>query len=198
MSGFSRANAELDGQSYGAVGDGSHFALPQQQDLFGMDFGSTSVCSSSTDASTESPPTPVCLVNNRSPIDGNFVWTPGLDSRRHGRQQSMQSYFDALPGRASVGDAGLKIEPTLFHKARRREQNRIAQRAFRERKEYHAKQLEDSVAALREEHRALQKKYDQLRDAHTRLQEVIKVLLQSNYVAVEEKARDSSMASDGG
>ena len=29
----------------------------------------------------------------------------------------MQSYFDPMPGRASAVDTGLKIEPTLFHKA---------------------------------------------------------------------------------
>ncbi|KAK4497756.1 hypothetical protein PRZ48_010409 [Zasmidium cellare] len=188
----------MDIQAFDGVNDGTHFAIPQTGDLFGMDFGTAGICSSSTDASTASPPEPVSLVNN-SPTDGNFVWSSSLGSRHHGRQQSMQSYFDSMPGRASVVDTGLKIEPTLFHKARRREQNRIAQRAFRERKEYHAKQLEDSMAELREEHRVLQKKYAQLRDAHIRLQEGIKVLLQSNHVALEdEKPGDSSVASDGG
>ncbi|THG94786.1 hypothetical protein EW026_g6753 [Hermanssonia centrifuga] len=53
---------------------------------------------------------------------------------------------------------------------KRKEQNRAAQRAFRERKEKHVKDLEDKVAALEAKHQLAESENDNLRDLLSRLQ----------------------------
>ena len=68
----------------------------------------------------------------------------------------------------------------LTHSQRRREQNRIAQRAFRERKETRLKQLEKRIAELKTEQRCLERRYNDLRTAHLRLQSGLKILLDAS------------------
>ncbi|KIJ32057.1 hypothetical protein M422DRAFT_84080, partial [Sphaerobolus stellatus SS14] len=53
---------------------------------------------------------------------------------------------------------------------KRKEQNRAAQRAFRERKEKHVKDLEDRVAQLEAKTETQAAENDNLRDMLTRLQ----------------------------
>jgi len=67
--------------------------------------------------------------------------------------------------RKSAG--GPKDESRLL---KRKEQNRAAQRAFRERKEKHVKDLEDQVAELTSKHNEAQHENENLRDLLTRLQ----------------------------
>ncbi|KIO07348.1 hypothetical protein M404DRAFT_43642, partial [Pisolithus tinctorius Marx 270] len=54
---------------------------------------------------------------------------------------------------------------------KRKEQNRAAQRAFRERKEKHVKDLEDQVAALEAKNEEAQTENNNLRDLLSRLQQ---------------------------
>jgi len=75
---------------------------------------------------------------------------------------------------------------TVVHKdevrlARRKEQNRAAQRAFRERKERHVKDLEDRVAELEDAQRAKESENENLRDLLHRLQEENQNLKQQQF-----------------
>lgn len=64
---------------------------------------------------------------------------------------------------------------------RRKEQNRAAQRAFRERKEKHVHELEGRVAELEATQRAKDVENENLRDLLTRLQEENRVLKESSF-----------------
>ena len=59
---------------------------------------------------------------------------------------------------------------------RRRAQNRAAQRAFRERKEKHAKDLESQLAALTEKYRNLESSHTELNAAYNKLRKTIELL----------------------
>lgn len=58
---------------------------------------------------------------------------------------------------------------------RRRAQNRAAQRAFRERKEKHARDLEQALAALTEKHRSLETNHAELSAAYEKLKKAIEL-----------------------
>ncbi|PFH50725.1 hypothetical protein AMATHDRAFT_75415 [Amanita thiersii Skay4041] len=68
---------------------------------------------------------------------------------------------------AGAGPTSAKDETRLL---KRKEQNRAAQRAFRERKEKHVKDLEDKVAALEAKNEQAQSENENLRDLLSRLQ----------------------------
>lgn len=68
--------------------------------------------------------------------------------------------------RKSTGNASVDESRLL----KRKEQNRAAQRAFRERKEKHVKDLEDKVAALEERNATTQQENETLREVVSRLQ----------------------------
>ena len=59
---------------------------------------------------------------------------------------------------------------------RRRAQNRAAQRAFRERKERHARDLETALAALNEKYRTLETSHTELSAAYDKLRKTIELL----------------------
>jgi septal ring factor EnvC (AmiA/AmiB activator) len=59
---------------------------------------------------------------------------------------------------------------------RRRAQNRAAQRAFRERKEKHAKDLEQQLAALTTKYRSLETSHAELAAAYEKLRKTIELL----------------------
>ncbi|KAF7784786.1 transcriptional regulator family: bZIP [Agaricus bisporus var. burnettii] len=80
--------------------------------------------------------------------------------------------------RKSIGGATQKDETRLM---KRKEQNRAAQRAFRERKEKHVKDLEDKVAELEAKNDAAQHENENLRDLLSRLQSENVMLKQSNF-----------------
>ena len=79
---------------------------------------------------------------------------------------------------------------------RRREQNRVAQRAFRERKESKLKQLEKRITELKSEHRNLERKYNNLRTAHIRLQSGLRILLDASGTFDGEETDSPSTAGD--
>ncbi|KAI0089870.1 hypothetical protein BDY19DRAFT_89397 [Irpex rosettiformis] len=64
---------------------------------------------------------------------------------------------------------------------KRKEQNRAAQRAFRERKEKHVKDLEDKVAALEAKNQLANSENDNLRDLLSRLQSENMALKQASF-----------------
>jgi len=59
---------------------------------------------------------------------------------------------------------------------RRRAQNRAAQRAFRERKEKHARDLEQALSALTEKYRSLESSHSELNAAYEKLRKTIELL----------------------
>jgi hypothetical protein len=67
-------------------------------------------------------------------------------------------------------------ERTHTTSGRRRAQNRAAQRAFRERKEKHAKDLESQLAALTEKYRSLESSHTELNAAYDKLRKTIELL----------------------
>ena len=84
----------------------------------------------------------------------------------------------------------------LIISQRRREQNRVAQRAFRERKESKLKQLEKRIAELKSDHRSLEKRYNNLRTAHLRLQSGLRILLDASGTFDGDDTETSSTAVD--
>lgn len=76
---------------------------------------------------------------------------------------------------------------------KRKEQNRAAQRAFRERKEKHVKDLEDKVAALEEKNKEAQNENSNLRDLLARLQEENLALKQAQFTFSMPKPIDHSV-----
>lgn len=67
-------------------------------------------------------------------------------------------------------------ERTHTTSGRRRAQNRAAQRAFRERKEKHAKDLESQLAALTDKYRSLESSHTELTAAYDKLRKTIELL----------------------
>jgi septal ring factor EnvC (AmiA/AmiB activator) len=63
---------------------------------------------------------------------------------------------------------------------RRRAQNRAAQRAFRERKEKHARDLETQLAALTDKYNKLETSHTELNAAYEKLRKTIELLTQDN------------------
>lgn len=78
---------------------------------------------------------------------------------------------------------------------KRKEQNRAAQRAFRERKEKHVKDLEDKVAALEAKNKDALNENSNLRDLLARLQEENLALKQAQFTFSMPKPIDHSQAS---
>ncbi|KAG6891006.1 hypothetical protein C0992_011283 [Termitomyces sp. T32_za158] len=81
---------------------------------------------------------------------------------------------------------------------KRKEQNRAAQRAFRERKEKHVKDLEDKVAALEAQNEAASAENENLRDLLNRLQQENLSLKQASFTFAVPKnggAPDNTQAS---
>ncbi|KAF2636889.1 hypothetical protein P280DRAFT_552693 [Massarina eburnea CBS 473.64] len=70
---------------------------------------------------------------------------------------------------------------------RRRAQNRAAQRAFRERKDKHARDLEVQLAALTDKHHRLQSSYSELNAAYEKLRKTIELITQDDDAEGEEE-----------
>ncbi|KAH9938989.1 uncharacterized protein BXZ73DRAFT_44209 [Epithele typhae] len=71
---------------------------------------------------------------------------------------------------------------------KRKEQNRAAQRAFRERKEKHVRDLEDKVAALEAKNQLSEQENENLRDLLTRLQSENMMLKQAAFTFTASRA----------
>ena len=67
-----------------------------------------------------------------------------------------------------------------MHTQRRRAQNRAAQRAFRERKEKHARDLEAQLAVLTEKYNKLETSHSDLSAAYEKLRKTIELLTQDD------------------
>jgi len=70
---------------------------------------------------------------------------------------------------------------------RRRAQNRAAQRAFRERKEKHARDLEAQLAVLNEKYNKLESSHTELNAAYDKLRKTIELLTQDDDAEGEDE-----------
>ncbi|KZT08946.1 uncharacterized protein LAESUDRAFT_735646 [Laetiporus sulphureus 93-53] len=80
---------------------------------------------------------------------------------------------------------------------KRKEQNRAAQRAFRERKEKHVKDLEDKVAALEAKNQMTESENENLRDLLSRLQNENMMLKQAAFTFSVPRDNGSNMGNGG-
>ncbi|KAH8706136.1 hypothetical protein GQ44DRAFT_777800 [Phaeosphaeriaceae sp. PMI808] len=71
-------------------------------------------------------------------------------------------------------------ERTHTTSGRRRAQNRAAQRAFRERKEKHARDLESQLSALADKYNKLESSHSELNGAYDKLRKTIELLTQDD------------------
>ncbi|KAF2201485.1 hypothetical protein GQ43DRAFT_415743 [Delitschia confertaspora ATCC 74209] len=74
---------------------------------------------------------------------------------------------------------------------RRRAQNRAAQRAFRERKEKHARDLETQLNALTEKYRTLESSHNELNAAYEKLRKTIELLMKDDDEDAEGEDEES-------
>lgn len=81
---------------------------------------------------------------------------------------------------------------------RRRAQNRAAQRAFRERKEKHARDLEVQLSALSEKYNKLEMSHTELNAAYEKLRKTMELLTQDDDVEDDHNSivRRKSNSSD--
>lgn len=70
---------------------------------------------------------------------------------------------------------------------RRRAQNRAAQRAFRERKEKHARDLEVQLSAMTERYNKLELSHTELNAAYEKLRKTIELLTQGDNIEGEDE-----------
>lgn len=88
-------------------------------------------------------------------------------------------FAHAEPVFAQVSQSG-PTERTHTTSGRRRAQNRAAQRAFRERKEKHARDLEFQLSALTEKYNKLEVSHTELNAAYDKLRKTIELLTQDD------------------
>ncbi|KAF2805720.1 uncharacterized protein BDZ99DRAFT_110337 [Mytilinidion resinicola] len=89
-------------------------------------------------------------------------------------------------------------ERTHTTSGRRRAQNRAAQRAFRERKEKHAKDLEAQLAVLTEKYRHLESSHGELNAAYDKLRKTIELLTADDSESVGGGAEGEKQGELGG
>ncbi|KAI5119792.1 hypothetical protein M0805_006590 [Coniferiporia weirii] len=110
------------------------------------------------------------------------------DGPNHKSQHTSSSKKSSSARRKSMGTSNADESRLL----KRKEQNRAAQRAFRERKEKHVKDLEDKVAALEEKNVVALTENESLREVVSRLQTENVRLRQSSFTfAVPSSASGS-------
>ncbi|KAK7059221.1 DNA-binding transcription factor yap1 [Paramarasmius palmivorus] len=156
-------------QFLSGFGDGVN---PQSLSQFSM----PSTISPISDDSSPSPP-------NANKSDGNKRSPEGMDEPTESalKRKASDDDFEEGPSQKNQHTANNKKGGTTKRKAsgsggdetrllKRKEQNRAAQRAFRERKEKHVRDLEDKVAALEAKNEATTTENENLRDLLSRLQ----------------------------
>lgn len=120
-------------------------------------------------------PTPTPTDMSLSSGDSTFVTPPPLEASRPSisEQQHVTSGVSSFPSLIS--------EFSLMHfLQRRRAQNRAAQRAYRERKEKHARGLEAKLLEMTEKYKNLEISHAQLKVAHDKLGKIFDLLVKGD------------------
>ncbi|KAF9066565.1 hypothetical protein BDP27DRAFT_1384274 [Rhodocollybia butyracea] len=162
---------------------------------------------SATPSSEDSSPSPQTS-NKQSPeATNNYEDSPDTGLKRKASDEDMDdspSQKNAhtsssgkkdkvAPSRRKSSGAGPSKDETRLIK--RKEQNRAAQRAFRERKEKHVKDLEDKVAALENKNQQATTENENLRDLLSRLQSENMALKQASFTFSVPKQQQQPAAS---
>ncbi|KDQ54956.1 hypothetical protein JAAARDRAFT_60403 [Jaapia argillacea MUCL 33604] len=153
-----------------------------------------------SDESSPSPPSPNSAhtsSRSRRQSTGLSTQGPAHGNSDHGdlKRKASEEDFEEGPSRKTAhpdtaangkkGSARRKSTGNPHHDEsrllKRKEQNRAAQRAFRERKEKHVRDLEDKVAALEAKNAVAQSENENLRDLLTRLQSENMQLRQASF-----------------
>ncbi|KAI0079065.1 hypothetical protein K474DRAFT_1592799 [Panus rudis PR-1116 ss-1] len=161
----------------------------------------------SSDSSSPSPPSAGDTPSR--PQSGVFNTPtsehPSLEESNLKRKASNED-MDSEPSHKSAHTSAFKTVSSSRRKStgnphqdeirllKRKEQNRAAQRAFRERKEKHVKDLEDKVAALEAKNQAAESENENLRDLLQRLQSENMALKSGQFTFAMPKNGDMSAA----
>ncbi|KAK7706135.1 hypothetical protein SLS57_009787 [Botryosphaeria dothidea] len=97
-------------------------------------------------------------------------------AQQGGRAPPVRSASNGSTWSAGSASGGVQAERTHVTSGRRRAQNRAAQRAFRERKEKHAKDLEAKLAVLSERYGRLEASHKELGEAYEKLRRTLELL----------------------
>ncbi|KAB2580156.1 Basic-leucine zipper (bZIP) transcription factor [Lasiodiplodia theobromae] len=120
---------------------------------------------------------PLQIVNEQGFGHGRM---PPARSASNGSTWSVGSGSRSIGGGSGNGGGGgaatANVERTHVTSGRRRAQNRAAQRAFRERKEKHAKDLEAQLAVLSDRYGKLEQSHAELNTAYERLRRTLELL----------------------
>ncbi|KAJ7789461.1 hypothetical protein B0H14DRAFT_2472064 [Mycena olivaceomarginata] len=139
-----------------------------------------------TPPSEDSSPSPPQQSGSKSPEDEHDLKRKASDDDLSDgpSQKTQHTSGNGKKGtgtrRKSSGGGG-NANPDETRLMKRKEQNRAAQRAFRERKEKHVKDLEDKVAALEAKNDAATSENENLRDLLSRLQNENVMLKESSF-----------------
>ncbi|KAF7367426.1 BZIP family transcriptional factor [Mycena sanguinolenta] len=145
-----------------------------------------------TPPSEDSSPSPPQQSGNKSPDDEHDLKRKASDEDfEEGpstKAQHTLSNGKKAPSRRKASGGGNANNGDESRLMKRKEQNRAAQRAFRERKEKHVKDLEDKVAALEAKNDAATSENENLRDLLSRLQNENVMLKESSFTFAVPKA----------
>ncbi|KAJ6573923.1 hypothetical protein DFH09DRAFT_1151419 [Mycena vulgaris] len=196
--------------SFSQLPDDDFLALLQKQfpstpGPFSADFGTTNGVNpqtisryslpSLTPPSEDSSPSPPQQSGSKSPEEEHDLKRKASDDSldEEPSQKSQHTLGNGKKGGSSrrKSSAGT-TNPDETRLMKRKEQNRAAQRAFRERKEKHVKDLEDKVAALEAKNDQATSENENLRDLLSRLQNENVMLKESTFTFSVPKAAGSS------
>ncbi|KAJ7139494.1 hypothetical protein C8R44DRAFT_606621 [Mycena epipterygia] len=198
--------------SFTQLPDDDFLALLQKQfpstpGPFSADFGTTNGVNpqtisryslpSLTPPSEDSSPSPPQQSGSKSPEDEHDLKRKASDDSldEEPSQKSQHTLGNGKKGgssRRKSSAGGGTSNPDESRLMKRKEQNRAAQRAFRERKEKHVKDLEDKVAALEAKNDQATSENENLRDLLSRLQNENVMLKESTFTFSVPKAAGSA------
>ncbi|KAJ7102508.1 hypothetical protein B0H15DRAFT_919654 [Mycena belliarum] len=148
-----------------------------------------------TPPSEDSSPSPPQQSGSKSPEDDHDLKRKASEDSLD-EEPSQKTQHTLGPGKKASRrkSSGGNANPDESRLLKRKEQNRAAQRAFRERKEKHVKDLEDKVAALEAKNDLATSENENLRDLLSRLQNENVMLKEGTFTFSVPKAAGSSSA----
>ncbi|KAJ7171761.1 hypothetical protein C8R43DRAFT_24587 [Mycena crocata] len=203
--------------SFSQLPDDDFLALLQKQfpstpGNFTADFGATNGVNpqtisryslpSLTPPSEDSSPSPPQQSGSKSPEEEHDLKRKASDDSLEAEEGPSQKSQHTLGNGKKGGSTRRKssngtANPDESRLMKRKEQNRAAQRAFRERKEKHVKDLEDKVAALEAKNDQATSENENLRDLLSRLQNENVMLKESSFTFSVPKAAASASDKPG-
>ncbi|KAJ7037455.1 hypothetical protein C8F04DRAFT_412038 [Mycena alexandri] len=147
-----------------------------------------------TPPSEDSSPSPPQQSGSKSPEDEHDLKRKASDDSldEEPSQKTQHTLSNGKKGGSAKRKSSGTTNPDETRLMKRKEQNRAAQRAFRERKEKHVKDLEDKVAALEAKNDQANSENENLRDLLSRLQNENVMLKESSFTFSVPKAAASS------